>query len=51
WSDLAARIENLFSIPAAAIALSYIDSDNDEVTLNTEEELQQFYKDYSATEE
>ncbi|KAF8641009.1 hypothetical protein AX17_000654 [Amanita inopinata Kibby_2008] len=44
WKALAARIGQLFDIPSDRVAVSYIDADNDEVTLNTEEELRQFYE-------
>ncbi|KZT30808.1 hypothetical protein NEOLEDRAFT_1083220 [Neolentinus lepideus HHB14362 ss-1] len=44
WSVLAARISNLFFIPVDAVAVSYVDNDGDEVTLSTEEELQDYYE-------
>lgn len=44
WAKLAARIESLYHIPLADIAVSYIDQDGDEVTLSSEEELQEYYK-------
>ena len=43
WSVLAAKIQSLYSIPLEYIAVSYIDSDGDEVTLSSEEELRDFY--------
>ncbi|KAI0361409.1 hypothetical protein OH77DRAFT_1443837 [Trametes cingulata] len=47
WRELAAKIESLYHIPAQSIGVSYIDTDGDEVTLSSEEELQDFYQ--SAT--
>ncbi|KAJ3844945.1 hypothetical protein F5878DRAFT_655420 [Lentinula raphanica] len=44
WSLLAERIAGLFDIPADSIAVAYIDSEDDEVTLSTQEELQDFYQ-------
>ncbi|GAV98837.1 hypothetical protein LENED_000246 [Lentinula edodes] len=44
WTLLAERIAGLFDIPAEAIAVAYIDSEDDEVTLSTQEELQDFYQ-------
>ncbi|KAF9015651.1 hypothetical protein BDQ17DRAFT_1536283 [Cyathus striatus] len=43
WQLLASNLETLYATPAAKIAVSYIDEDNDEVTLSTEGELQEFY--------
>ncbi|KAH9942967.1 hypothetical protein B0H21DRAFT_695675 [Amylocystis lapponica] len=44
WPELAVRIESLYHIPSRDLAVSYLDSDGDEVTLSSEEELQDFYK-------
>ncbi|KAJ3787134.1 hypothetical protein GGU10DRAFT_309632 [Lentinula aff. detonsa] len=44
WSLLAERIAGLFDIPADSVAVAYIDSEDDEVTLSTQEELQDFYQ-------
>ncbi|KAI9065937.1 hypothetical protein FKP32DRAFT_1602153 [Trametes sanguinea] len=47
WNQLAAKIESLYDIPAQNVGVSYVDNDGDEVTLSSEEELQDFYR--SAT--
>ncbi|EMD41922.1 hypothetical protein CERSUDRAFT_90510 [Gelatoporia subvermispora B] len=44
WVQLAARIHSLFHVPLANIGVSYFDTEGDEVTLSTEEELQDFYR-------
>ncbi|KAJ4485808.1 hypothetical protein J3R30DRAFT_3365536 [Lentinula aciculospora] len=44
WSLLAERIAGLFDIPAQSVAVAYIDSEDDEVTLSSQEELQDFYQ-------
>ncbi|KAF8899033.1 hypothetical protein BD779DRAFT_1486702 [Infundibulicybe gibba] len=43
WHALATRIETLYTIPRDKLGVSYIDSDQEEVTLSSEEELQDFY--------
>ncbi|KAF7307050.1 F-box domain-containing protein [Mycena indigotica] len=43
WTTLATRINELFHIPVDQIGVSYIDADGDEVTLSSENELQDFY--------
>lgn len=43
WSALASKIESLFEIPIEKIGVAYLDSDGDEVTLSSEDELQDFY--------
>ena len=43
WTELATRIHSLCSIPRNRLAVSYVDSDGDEVTLSSEEELRDFY--------
>ncbi|KAF8506769.1 hypothetical protein F5888DRAFT_1645158 [Russula emetica] len=43
WSELATRIHSFCSIPRNRLAMSYVDSDGDEVTLSSEEELRDFY--------
>ncbi|EPT04796.1 hypothetical protein FOMPIDRAFT_1112856, partial [Fomitopsis schrenkii] len=43
WEELAARVETLYEIPSKHVVVSYIDSEGDEVTMNTETELQNFY--------
>ncbi|KAH9843733.1 uncharacterized protein C8Q71DRAFT_11880 [Rhodofomes roseus] len=44
WVQLASRIESLYRIPAHAAAVKYTDDDGDEVTISTEEELQDYYE-------
>ncbi|KAI0080353.1 hypothetical protein K474DRAFT_1658076 [Panus rudis PR-1116 ss-1] len=44
WSELSAKIESLFGIPKEKVGVSYVDSDGDEVTLSSEEELQDYYR-------
>ena len=44
WGALATRISELYGIPFDRVAVSYLDADDDEVTLNTEEELNHFYQ-------
>lgn len=43
WTDLATRIHSFCNIPRNRLAVSYVDSDGDEVTLSSEEELRDFY--------
>ena len=43
WNELAARIQALYNIPLGRLGVSYVDSDGDEVTLSSEEELRDFY--------
>jgi len=44
WLDLSAKVNSLYNLPLKDIAVSFIDSDNDEITFNSNEELQDFYK-------
>jgi hypothetical protein len=43
WNLLATRIQALCNIPLGRLGVSYVDSDGDEVTLSSEEELCNFY--------
>ena len=43
WTELATRIHALCRIPLNRLGISYVDSDGDEVTLSSEEELRDFY--------
>ena len=43
WIELATRIQALSNIPLDRLGVSYVDSDGDEVTLSSEEELRDFY--------
>ncbi|KZT02864.1 uncharacterized protein LAESUDRAFT_393456 [Laetiporus sulphureus 93-53] len=51
WAELSARIESLYDIPRADIAVSYVDNEDDEITLNSEEELQDLYRTLPAPDE
>jgi len=44
WSEIAAKLETLYSIPIEHIAVSYTDVDGDEVTLSSQEELEDYYR-------
>ncbi|KAL4241726.1 hypothetical protein ABKN59_000789 [Abortiporus biennis] len=44
WEELATKIESLYEIPKDKVAVSYVDVDGDEVTLSSDEELQELYK-------
>ncbi|KAF8167606.1 hypothetical protein B0H34DRAFT_670012 [Crassisporium funariophilum] len=43
WHSLASKLLVLYDIPVDKIGVSYVDSDHDEITLSTDEELQDFY--------
>jgi hypothetical protein len=43
WSILSTKIESLYKIPAENVGVLYLD-EGDEVTLNTEEELAEYYE-------
>lgn len=43
WTELATRIHALCHIPLNRLGVSYVDSDGDEVTLSSEEEIRDFY--------
>ena len=44
WLEIAAKLESLYSIPVEDVAVSYTDVDGDEVTLSSQEELEDYYK-------
>ena len=44
WSELSAKIEELYSISRDDVGVSYVDNEGDEVTLSSEEELQDYYR-------
>ncbi|KAJ3473717.1 hypothetical protein NLI96_g12859 [Meripilus lineatus] len=44
WAELSAKIESLYKISRSDVGVSYIDADGDEVTLSSDEELQELYK-------
>jgi len=43
WKELSNRISDLFCIPQHQVGVTYIDPENEEITLNTREELQDYY--------
>ncbi|KZT02859.1 uncharacterized protein LAESUDRAFT_729846 [Laetiporus sulphureus 93-53] len=51
WAELSARIESLYDIPQRDIAVSYVDNEEDEITLNSDEELQDLYRTLLAPDE
>ncbi|KAI0347841.1 hypothetical protein BDW22DRAFT_1321043 [Trametopsis cervina] len=44
WPVLSAKLESLYGISKGNVGVSYIDSDGDEVTLSSDDELRDFYK-------
>ncbi|KAK0246248.1 hypothetical protein EDD85DRAFT_803588 [Armillaria nabsnona] len=44
WETLASKISALYDIPLDKIAVTYIDADDDKVTLSTQDELQDFFQ-------
>ncbi|KAI0931751.1 hypothetical protein AcW2_000572 [Taiwanofungus camphoratus] len=48
WAELATRIESLYHIPPGDVGVSYVDNDGDDVTLSSEDELQDFYRSTQA---
>ncbi|KAG8682016.1 hypothetical protein FRC08_015239, partial [Ceratobasidium sp. 394] len=43
WTDLSQRVEAMFGIPAASVALSYVDPDGDTMYISTNDELFDFF--------
>ncbi|KAH6917002.1 hypothetical protein BKA70DRAFT_1251117 [Coprinopsis sp. MPI-PUGE-AT-0042] len=43
WDILATKLHTVFGLPKDSIAVSYLDAENDEITLSSEEELQDYY--------
>ncbi|KAI0031415.1 hypothetical protein K488DRAFT_86848 [Vararia minispora EC-137] len=43
WVDLAAKIQQLFSISVDFAGVSYLDADGDEVTLSSQDEIEDYY--------
>lgn len=43
WNTFAAKVELLYDIPLEKVSVSYVDADNDQVTLSSQEELDDFY--------
>ncbi|TFK30923.1 hypothetical protein FA15DRAFT_662990 [Coprinopsis marcescibilis] len=48
WHILAAKLQALYGIPMDNIAVSYLDSENDEITMSSEEELNDYYSLFEA---
>ena len=44
WSLLASKLHALYGISVDNVGVSYVDSDNDEITVSSDDELQDFYK-------
>jgi hypothetical protein len=44
WLEIAAKLEALYGIPVEHVAASYTDADGDEVTLSSQEELEDYYR-------
>ncbi|PPQ99571.1 hypothetical protein CVT24_005359 [Panaeolus cyanescens] len=43
WDALAAKLQSLFTIPVGSVAVSYVDDECDEITLSSQEELDDYY--------
>jgi PB1 domain len=43
WDALATKLHAVFGLPKDTIAVSYLDAEDDEITLSSEEELQDYY--------
>lgn len=43
WFNLAFRAGSLFGISVENVAITYVDGDGDEITMSTQEELEEFY--------
>ncbi|KAG5637363.1 hypothetical protein H0H81_004828 [Sphagnurus paluster] len=43
WKALSTRIELLYGIPVERVSVSYLDADNDQVTLSSQDELDDYY--------
>ncbi|KAK7064102.1 F-box domain-containing protein [Favolaschia claudopus] len=50
WNTLSHRIHTLFGIPIEQVGVSYVDSDNDEITISSESELIDYYQSVSASD-
>ena len=44
WLEIAAKLEPLYAVPVEHVAVSYTDADGDEVTLSSQEELEDYYR-------
>ena len=43
WDVLAEKLSSIFLVPVANVGVSYVDRDGEEITLNSQEELKDFY--------
>lgn len=44
WPELASKLQLLYGVPIDKVAVAYVDSDHDEITASSNEELQDFYQ-------
>ena len=50
WAELSTKIEALYKISSENVGVTYIDEEGDEITLNSDEELQDLYNDYQGSD-
>jgi hypothetical protein len=48
WEDLSSRIIQLYKIESKEVSISYLDNDGDLVIIDSNEELEWFYKKYPS---
>ncbi|KAK7465412.1 hypothetical protein VKT23_005390 [Stygiomarasmius scandens] len=48
WAELSEKVHVLYDIPLDNVALSYIDAEEDEITMSSQEELQDYYSLYHS---
>jgi hypothetical protein len=51
WGDLASKIAKLFDIPLKDVGVAFVDKCNDVITLNSEQDLQRFYRSLDQSSE
>ena len=44
WSELFAKLQTLYNLPVDKLGICYIDKDDEEITVSSNEELQRFYR-------
>jgi len=44
WSELFTKLQTLYDLPVDKLSIYYIDKDDDEITVSSNEELQRFYR-------
>lgn len=49
WSDIASKIENIYGTPSDTVGVVYVDAEGDEITISTQEELQDYYRFHGIT--